>query len=282
MKPAGSITTVVRYLALVGLGAVMLLPLAIMITTSLKTFPEVMADPPRFLPQSFNFRNYIDAFTTFPFGTYLLNTLILTAARVAGTVISCAVVAWGFARFPSRWNLPLFLLCLSSMMLPAQVTAIPVFSMFLSVGLYDTFWPMILPAWLGTNAFFIFLLKQFFETIPQDMLNAARIDGCGEIRAFLTIGIPLSKPILWVVGVFAFIHSWNDYFGPLIYLIDEAKYPLSLGLTHFMAASAHSIHGTQWHLMMAVSTFTMLPVAFFFFLAQRSFIENAMGGGMKQ
>jgi multiple sugar transport system permease protein len=154
--------------------------------------------------------------------------------------------------------------------------------MFLKLGFYDTYVPLILPAWLACNAFFIFLLKQFFESIPQGLLDAAKIDGCGEFRVFWSVGVPLSKPILWTVAVFTFITSWNDYFGPLIYLIDEKRFPLSLGLTYFLTATADdATFGAKWHLMMAVSAVTMFPVAIFFFLAQRSFVDNAMRGGVK-
>jgi hypothetical protein len=139
------------------------------------------------------------------------------------------------------------------------VTAIPVFVMFVKLGLYNTYVPLILPAWLGTSAFFIFLLKQFFEAIPEDLISAARVDGASELRIFLSVGIPLSAPILWVIALFTFIGSWNDYFGPLVYLADERLYPLSIGMTYFLQAAQEATVGTRWNLMMAVATFyTML------------------------
>jgi multiple sugar transport system permease protein len=269
------------YLMLLIIGILTALPLLFMLTTSLKTLPEVLADPPITFPHVMQWGNYEKAFTQFPFLRYLGNTVILAIGRMTGVLISSALVAWGFARFKSRFNGPLFLLCLATLMLPAQVTAIPVFSLFLKAGFYNTYVPLILPAWLATNAFFIFLLKQFFEAIPEDLLNAARLDGCSEWRIFWSIGVPLSKPILWTVAVFTFIGSWNDYFGPLIYLSDERRYPLSLGLTYFMSSTHDATFGTQWNLMMAVATVTMIPAAILFFVAQRSFVDNAVNAAIK-
>lgn len=278
---ATSAKKVMHWSALIAIGAVMATPLVLMISTSLKTLGEVYLDPPNFWPASPQFSNYTQAFTTFPFVHYLGNTLFLTVCRVGGVLVTSSLVAWGFARYKGRYNGFLFMLCLSTMMLPAQVTSIPTFTLFVKLGLYNTYWPLILPAWLGCHAFFIFLLKQFFESIPEDLIDAARVDGCGELRIFLTIGVPLSKPILWTIAVFTFIGSWNDYFGPLIYLTDEKLYPLSLGLTYFLQASRDASVGTQWNLMMTVSMVTMIPVAVLFFFAQRSFIDNALAGGLK-
>lgn len=276
------LSQVPRYALLIAVATITAAPLVLMVCTSLKTLPEVLADPPTVLPAHPQWKNYVEAFTQFPFLRYLANTLLLTAGRVVGVLVSSILVAWGFARFKSKWNPPLFMLCLATMMLPPQVTAIPVFVMFLKLGLYNTYAPLIIPAWLGTNAFFIFLLKQFFESIPEDLLNAARIDGCSEWRILWSIGVPLCKPILWAVAVFTFLWSWNDYFSPLIYLSDEKYYPLSLGLTYFMSASRDAAFGSYWNLMMAVSAVTMLPAAILFFIAQRAFVENAAAGGVKQ
>jgi len=276
------VTKKLHLLVLIVISVLLILPLLCMVNTSLKSLGEILADPPRFWPAKFRYQNYVAAFSTFPLWRYLANTLFLCLARVAGVLASSVLVAWGFARYKSRWNTPLFLLCLATMMLPPQVTAIPVFTMFLKLGFYNTYVPLILPLWLATNAFFIFLLKQFFEALPNDLLDAARMEGCSEFRVLWYVGVPLSKPILWTVAVFTFIGSWNDYFGPLIYLTDEKRYPLSLGLTYFLSASRNAEFGTQWNLMMAVSLVTMLPTAVLFFFAQRSFIDNAMAGGVKQ
>ncbi len=270
------------YLPLLLMGALTLLPLLFMVNTSLKSLPETMADPPSFWPKEAHWDNYVVALQSFPFYKYVFNTLLLTTGRVLGAVLSCSLVAWGFARYPGRWNSLLFAILLATMMLPAQITAIPVFTMFLSLGCYNSYLPLILPAWLGGNAFFVFLLKQFFEAIPEDLLDAARIDGAGEWRIFFRIGLPLCKPILWTVAVFSFIGSWNDYFGPLIYLNDENLYPLSLGLTYFKQAAPDASFGAQWNLLMAASLVTIIPVAVLFFFAQRSFLNSVMSSSLKQ
>lgn len=273
---------IIGYLPLILVGALTLLPFAFMLSTSLKTFAETRSDLSNFLPESPRWENYIEAFQSFPFVRYLVNTLVLTLARVAGNVIVCAMVAWGFARYPGRWNRLIFAILLGTMMLPAQITAIPVFTMFLKLGFFNSYVPLILPAWLGTNAFFIFLLREFFAAIPEDLLNAARIDGASEWRIFSSIGLPACSPILWTVAVFSFIGSWNDYFGPLIYLNDERLYPLSLGLTYFKQASDDGELGTHWNLLMAASMVTIIPVAILFFFAQRSFINSVMSSSVKQ
>ncbi|MGB8355722.1 MAG: carbohydrate ABC transporter permease, partial [Chthoniobacteraceae bacterium] len=259
-----------------------LFPLVFMLNTSLKTLQEIIVIPPSFWPARFHFENYAAALTSFPFPRYLLNTVILVAGRVTGTLLSCSLVAWGFSRYPGRWNSLILMVLLGTMMLPAQITAIPVFTMFLKLGFYNSYVPLILPAWLAGNAFFIFLLKQFFDAIPEDLLNAARIDGAGEWRIFFTIGLPLCRPILWTVAVFTFIGSWNDYFGPLIYLNDEHLYPISIGLTYFQQASPDAALMPQWNLLMAASMVTMIPVVVLFFFAQRSFIASVMGSALKQ
>ncbi len=270
------------YLPLFAVGALMLLPLVFLINTSLKTFPETLADPPTFWPREFHWENYVEVFRKFPFGHYLMNTLYLTTGRVLGSVFSCAIVAWGFARYPGRWNRLCFGLLMVTMMLPAQITAIPVFTMFLKLGLYNSYIPLILPAWFGCNAFFVFLLKQFFESVPEDLLNAARLDGANEWTLFTRIGLPLCAPILWTVAVFAFIGSWNDYFSPLVYLNDEKLYPISLGLTYFKQSAEDASFGTQWNLLMAASLITVLPVIALFFFAQRTFIKSVMASSLKQ
>lgn len=272
----------IGYLPLIAVSVLTVLPLVFMVNTSLKSFHETMADPPGFWPAQFLWRNYVQAFEYFPFWNYLCNSAVLTLGRVTGSVLSCAIVAWGFARYRCRWNRLFFAVLLATMMLPAQITAIPVFTMFLKLGLYNSYVPLILPAWFGCNAFFIFLLKQFFEAIPEDLLSAARIDGASEFQIFRMIGLPLCTPILWTVAVFSIIWSWNDYFGPLIYLNDEALFPISLGLTYFKQSSQDAGFGTQWNLMMAASFVAIVPVALLFFYAQRSFINSVMSSSLKQ
>jgi multiple sugar transport system permease protein len=275
-------TSALAYLPLIAISIVTMLPFFFLLSTSLKTFSETQEIPPSIIPHHFQWQNYVEVFHRLPFGTYILNTVILAFGQVAGTLISCSLVAWGFARYPGRWNNIIFAILLATMMLPSQITAIPVFALFVKLGFYNTYLPLILPAWLGANAFSVFLLKQFFQKIPKDLLDAARIDGANEWQVFYMIALPLCKPILWTVAVFNLIWSWNDYFRPLIYLNDEKLYPVSLGLTYFNQTSQNTAFGTQWHLLMAASLVTVLPVVVLFFFAQRSFISSVMSSSLKE
>jgi ABC-type glycerol-3-phosphate transport system permease component len=171
---------------------------------------------------------------------------------------------------------------MATLMLPGQITAIPVFASWVKLGFYNTYVPLIFPAWLGFNAFSIFLLKQFFQKIPKDLLDAARIDGATEWQIFYKIALPLCVPIIATLAVLNLIGSWNDYFGPLIYLNDEKLYPISLGLTYFKAASQDAAFGAQWQLMMAASLVTIVPVVVIFFFAQRTFINSVMSSALKE
>ena len=270
------------YLPLIAVGLVTVLPFFFLLSTSLKSWNETQEIPPTLFPHHFLWRNYLDVFHKLPFASYIFNTVILAFGQVLGTLVSCSLVAWGFARYPGRWNNIIFVILLSTMMLPTQITAIPVFAMFVKLGFYNTYVPLILPAWLGVNAFSVFLLKQFFEKIPKDLLDAARIDGASEWQVFSIVAVPLCKPILWTVAVFNLIWSWNDYFRPLIYLNDERLYPVSLGLTYFNKASTNTAFGTQWQLLMAASLITIMPVVILFFFAQKSFVSSVMSSALKE
>lgn len=269
------------YVPLVLVSLLTLFPLVYLVSTSLKSYAEVIAIPPTFLPRRFLWSNYIEIFHVFPFWRYLFNTVLLAIGQVTGTLASTALVAWGFARYPGRWNSLFFALVLATLMIPSQITAIPVFAMFVKLGFYNSYVPLILPSWIGCHAFGIFLMRQFFMKIPKDLLDAARIDGATEWQVFRLIALPLCKPILWTLAVFNLIASWNNYFGPLIYLNDERLYPISLGLTYFKDASQNAT-GTQWQLMMAASLVTLVPVVILFFFAQRSFIGSIMSSALKE
>lgn len=270
------------YVPLVLVSVLTLLPFFFLLSTSLKSYEETMQIPPTLWPKHFEWGNYVEIFHRFPFWRYLFNTLVIAAGQVLGSLISCSLVAWGFARYPGRWNSIIFTILLATMMIPGQITAIPVFAMFVKLGFYNTYVPLIFPAWLGGGAFGIFLMRQFFQKIPKDLLDAARIDGASEWQVFSMIAVPLCKPILWTLAVFNLIASWNNYFGPLIYLNDEKLYPISLGLTYFEQTSADAALGTQWQLMMAASLVTLIPVTALFFFAQRSFINSVMSSSLKE
>jgi multiple sugar transport system permease protein len=260
------------------------MPLIWMVSTSLKAddqiFPKKGAastpfSPDQIIPRPCKWNNYPEALKAVPFGTYLQNTLLLCVLNVVGAVLSSAIVAYGFARlnFPGReW---LFILMISTMALPGQVTMIPVFMMFRAFGWYGTFLPLIVPAFFG-NPFFIFLLRQFFRTIPEDLAEAARIDGAGEWRIFWKIMLPLAIPALATCALFQFLHTWNDFFGPLLYINDPAKYTVAYGLQQFMSS-----YGSKWAQLMAVACIFTIPIIILFFLAQRTFIQGISTTGTK-
>lgn len=268
------------YLTLVAGSAVMLTPLAWMVLTSLKSYEEVIASPPPMFPAEARWQNYPEALTTFDFGRYLLNSLAIAALSIAGTLISCSLAAYAFVCIPARGKGVLFALLLSTLMLPGQVTVIPLFRVFVELGWVNTWLPLIVPSWLGTNVFGIFLLRQFFLGIPKDYVEAARLDGASEPRILWTIFVPLSKPVLLTIAVFTFIGSWNDLWGPLIYIHDDRLATMPIGLLNFIGVSWRA-QGSPWHLVMAVSTIMMLPIVILFFAAQKRFIEGIAAAGIK-
>lgn len=225
-------------------------------------------------PRWNNFRDAIVKMKYFP--RYLKNTLILCLLTVVGTVTSSALAAYGFARIPWRGRNKIFLIALATMMVPFPVVMVPVYSLFRALGWIGTLKPL----WVGSfcaGAFNVFLLRQFFLTLPKDLSEAARIDGCSEFRIFWQIILPLSKPALMVVGLFQFMATWNDFMGPLIFLTDQKDFTLALGLQFFQ--SQHG--GTEWHYLMAASTLIVLPVILLFFFTQKSFIEGISMTGIK-
>lgn len=220
--------------------------------------------------------NYTRGLVFIPFAQQLRNTLIICLFMVLGTLVSCSLVAYGLSKIEWKGRNVLFMLILSTMMLPYQVIMIPVFAIFVWLGWVDTFLPLTVPAFLG-NAFFIFLLRQFFMTIPRDLSEAARLDGCSEFDIYRRIILPLSKPALAMVGLWTFMGAWNDFMGPLIYLVDESKYTLSLGLAMFVGQ-----YGNEYGMLMAVSTVVTIPIIVLFFFTQRTFIQGITMSGLKQ
>jgi multiple sugar transport system permease protein len=270
--------------------ALMFLPVLAMISTALKSMPEVYAPEPTLIPKSYHFENFYRAlfdpaasYRPFNFLPALKNTVSVTLLNIIGNLVSCSAVAWGFARYPCRWNKPLFIVMLSAMMLPAIILSIPTFVLFVKYfGWYDTLYPLWVPSFFATHAFFIFLLHGFFKAIPESLLEAARIDGCSEIGIFSRVAIPLSKPALMVVAVFTFIWTWNDFFTPLLYLEDESKFTFAIALQKFVRGSQGSVFGRQWNLLMAANIVVTVPIVALFFSAQRYFVEGISLTGVKQ
>lgn len=259
-----------------------MLPVIWMITTSLKTDAQVLGSGStttfslaELIPQPANWSNYPDALKFVPFGLYLRNTLILCFWNVIGAVASSAIVAYGFARIKFSGSGFLFALMISTMALPGQVTMVPVFALYRYLGWYGTYLPLTVHAFFGAP-FFIFLLTQFFKTIPEEMAESARLDGAGEWTVFSRVLLPLAKPALATCALFQFLGTWNDFFGPLLYVNDPSKYTLAYGLQQF-----YSSYGSKWALLMAAATVFTIPIIVLFFLAQKTFIQGISTTGGK-
>lgn len=254
----------------------MLFPFAWLIRSSLMSTAQIFTFPPEWIPKPFEWQNYSDALTVVPFLRYFLNTMMIEVAVVSGVIITSTLAGYSFARlkWPGR-NL-MFGLLLSTLMLPYAVTLIPTFMLWKTLGAINTYWPLMVPAWFGGGAFNIFLLRQFFSTIPKDLDEAAYMDGASPITVLWKIMIPLSKPALIVILIFTFIGTWNDFLGPLIYLSDSNKFTLALGL-----ASFRGLYNAQWGYLMAASTAIVAPIIVLFFIGQRYFIEGITLTGIK-
>jgi multiple sugar transport system permease protein len=274
----------VAFLALLLICVGFALPFVWMLSTSLKTLDKTMEMPPHLFPNPVVPQNYWTVLhhpkLNFPLLTR--NTLIVAILSVVGTTISSAFVAYGFAKIRFRGNGTLFGLMLATMMIPFPVIMVPLFTVFRWLGdhtgvpLLGTLTPLWLPAWFG-SAFNIFLLRQFFLTLPTDLSEAAQLDGCSEFGIFRQIILPLSRPAIAVVALFTFMGAWNDFLGPLVYIQDPSQYTLALGLQTFQ--SQHG--GTEWNLLMAASVLVILPVIILFFMAQKTFIQGIATTGMK-
>jgi multiple sugar transport system permease protein len=269
--------TIVLYVALVLLSLSFLMPLLWMISTSLKDTPQTYHVPPILIPWPLRFQNYPEALVAQPFGTFFLNTIQYAVFSGIGAILSCSLVAYGFSRI--RWvgRDALFFVMLCTMMIPFQVRMIPLYIIFRDFHWLNSYKPLIIPAFFG-SAYFIFLLRQFFMTIPLELSEAARIDGANELGIFWRIILPLAKPAIAVVGLFQCIDAWNDFLGPLIYLNQPELFPVSLGLQRFLGQFVEKL---AWPYLMAASTVVILPVVIVFFFAQRTFIEGIAVSGIK-
>lgn len=258
------------------LSAIFLIPFFITLGDSLKTFAQVYQQPRIWAPWPPRWQNYVDIFHVLPFLTFFKNTIIITALALLGQVLSACLVGYSFGRL--RWPFRdfCFVLLLSTMMLPGQVTMIPVFLLFNWMGWVNTWLPIIVPAWFGVNVFNVFLMRQFFKTIPYSLEEAARIDGAGHVRILFTIMMPLAKPAVLTLCVLGFVHWWNEFMGPLIYLSDHTKYPIALGIKMFSDSQL-----ANPHYIMAASLLSIAPVAVLFFSAQKYFVKGIALTGTK-
>ncbi len=265
----------IHILALTG-AVVFLIPFLWMISTSLKPIEKIFHYPPQWIPDPILWRNYTEALTVAPFALYFRNSVLVTTLSVVGQIASSAIVAYGFARlrFPGRDIL--FIVLLATMMLPWQVTMIPLFILYRNLDWINTYYPLVVPNYLGGNPFFIFLLRQFFLTLPLELDEAAKLDGCGPFRIFWQILLPLTIPGLTTVAIFSFLWNWNEFLWPLIVLNDIDTWTIPLGLNGF-----RDQYGTDWNHLMAASFVASLPVILIFFIFQGYFIQGIATTGAK-
>lgn len=251
------------------------MPFFWMISTALKSDRQVFAWPLVWIPSPLVWKNFPDAIAFFPFWLYLRNTGFIASCAVIGAVTSCSLVAYSLACVRWRGRDVLFMLAVATLMIPYQVTMVPLFITFSKFGWVGTYLPLIVPSFFG-GAFFIFLLRQFFRTIPDDLIDAARIDGASHPRIYAQIVLPLAKPALFTIALFQFLNTWTDFTGPLIYLSDSKMYTISLGLQFFRLQYA-----TMWQKLMAASVMLTGPIVILFFFTQRTFIQGITMTGLK-
>ncbi len=258
------------------MGTIMIAPFLWLVSSSLKGQVQIFQYPPDLIPNPVHFENYSNALTYKPFGLYLRNTLVIAGLNVIAVVFTSSFVAYGFARmrFPGRdfW----FGVVIATLFLPYAIMIVPQFIMFSRLGWVDTFLPLVVPPFFGGGAFNIFLVRQFFRTIPEELADAARIDGCSEFGVYWRIMMPLARPALITVAIFTFLSSWNDLLGPIIYLRSPNNFTVAAGL-----ASFRSVQDVSWDLQLAASTAMIVPVILLFFFAQRYFIKGIVMTGLK-
>ncbi|MCY3020784.1 MAG: carbohydrate ABC transporter permease [Planctomycetota bacterium] len=281
------------HVVLIALSFVFVMPFAWLVTTSLQPDTERSQLVPALIPGPKSFGDaaeqatgkhlvyqptlvqYEKGLTRVPVLMFFRNTLLVCVLTVLGTILSSSLVAYGFSILKWRGRDVVFFVMLATMMLPGQVTMVPVFTIWRKLGAVDTYVPLVLPAFLG-NSFFIFLFRQFFLTVPRELIEAARMDGASEFRIWARIVMPLSVPAIATVGLFSFLGAWNDFLQPLIYLADQTKYTLSLGLAMFRTQ-----YGSEYGQMMAVATLMVVPIIILFFFAQKTFIQGIKTSGLK-
>jgi multiple sugar transport system permease protein len=276
MKRNNRIKLILVYMVVIVFGLTFMLPFYWLIRSSLMTLGQVFIIPPDWIPDPFAWDNYSRAISMVPFPTYFKNTILVVVAGVSGTLITSSLVAYGYSRIKWKFRQFFFALSLSSMMLPGAVTLIPTFLGYQKVGLYNSLWPLFLPAWFGGGAFNIFLLRQFIMGIPRELDEAAYIDGAGHFRIYFNVIVPLTRSALIVVGLFSFLYYWNDFFTPLIYLEDTSKFTVAVGLRQFVGQ-----YVAQWPLLMAASTLATLPTVIVFICGQKYFIKGIVMSGIK-
>jgi multiple sugar transport system permease protein len=264
------------YGALVLISVMFIIPFIWLIRSSLMDLSQIFTMPPEWIPAPFRWDNFHRALTVLPFDIFFMNTTIIVASVLLGTVVTSSIAAFGFSRIQWRGRDTVFAILMTSMMLPVAVTIIPSFLGWQMLGFYDTYYPLIVPAYFGGGIFNIFLLRQFYLTIPRDFDEAAFVDGATYFQIYVRIILPLSRSAIIVVALFSFLGSWNDFMGPLIYLKSDSLFTLALGLQMFQGS-----YTAQWDLLMAASAAVVLPCVIVFLVGQRYFLEGITLTGLK-
>lgn len=265
----------IKYLLVICFGMVFLLPFIIMVTTSLKTNADAFALPVKLLPTEVIWQNYPEALDKIPYLTYMKNTIFITFFSILGQLIATPLVAYSLGKIKWKGAKYISALIMATMMIPYTVTMIPLYKIWTSLDLAGTYLPLIAPTFFG-SAFYIIIMRQFFSELPDSLFEAAEIDGAGELRRYMAIALPLSKPALTTVGIYAFITAWSDYLAPLIYINKTEKLTLSLGLQGYL-----SQYSVDWTHLMAATTMFVIPVVIFFLIFQRNFVEGVTSSGIK-
>ena len=268
---------IVRYILLTAIAALMVGPFLWMVSTSLMDRQDIFRIPPLWIPERFDLTNYRAIMDVLPMGRLLLNSFTIAICATVGQLCSCTLAAYAFARMKFRGKTVLYFVLLATMMIPAQVTMIPVFLIMKSLGWIDTLYALIVPAFFG-GAFGTFLLRQFFSTIPPDLEDAARMDGCGRLRILWSIVLPLSKPALATLALFTFMTYWNDLLGPVIYLSSVERATLTIGLANLQSG----VMTTRYDLLMAGSVLSVLPILILLIIGQRWFVRGIAMTGLKE
>ncbi len=267
---------ILSYVLMTVIGIILIIPLLWMVFTSLKPMEEIVRYPLTFFPEKIVWENYLDTIAAFPFWRYARNTLFITVLVVIGNVLSNSFIAYGFAKLDFPGKKLMFALVLSTMMIPGFVTMIPQYVLFSKIGWVGTYLPLIVPSFFG-NAFNIFLMRQFYLSINNELIEAAEIDGANHLYIWSHLMLPLTKPALITIAINSFNAAWNDFLGPLLYIQDQEKYTLQIGLQVFQNQAT-----TQWNYLMAGATLVLIPTILLFFFAQRYFIEGMdLTGGSK-
>lgn len=263
------VTRQIAYLLCLVIGGMTLLPLAWLLRSSVMTLDQIFIFPPQWIPRPWAWENYPTALDTVPMLHYFKNTMTILVPTVVGTVVTASLAAFGFSRLRWPGRDMVFGVLMTALMLPYAVTLIPTFLLWAELSLVNTYWPLIVPHWFGGHIFYVFLLRQFFRTIPRELDEAAIIDGANLLQVLWHIIVPLSRPALVTVAIFSGLFVWNDFLGPLIYLNDSRKFTLALGLAEFTG-----LYRSEWHLLMAAAALVTAPVVVLFLVAQRYFVEG--------